>query len=273
MRRGNFIYNIINAAIFVGLEIAALSMLRNNAPLQDSWLSKGGQAVMGTVWGWGQSITDYFSLREQNDSLALENFRLRARMADLEDFIADSIRISRLPSDAVSRGYRYTPAEISKISTNTQHNYIIIGKGLDDGVEKGDGVITSRGAVGIIDGVSRNFSYARSFQNHGMSISARIGRTGISGPLSWDGIHSNGAFLKEVPLHMEIAQGDTIFTSGFSSIFPPDIPLGITGESRVVNGSTFEIKVRLFEDFSSLRYVTVVKNLGRKEINRLEDMR
>jgi len=71
---------------------------------------------------------------------------------------------------------------------------------------------------------------------------------------------------------MEIAVGDTVYTSGFSSIFPPDIPLGVTGESRIVNGSTSEIKVRLFEDFSSLRYVTIVENLGREEIRQLEDM-
>ena len=88
--------------------------------------------------------------------------------------------------------------------------------------------------------------------------------------MSWDGIHSNGALLKEIPHHVEISAGDTVYTSGFSSIFPPDIPLGVTGESRIVNGSTYEIKVRLFEDFAALRYVTIVENLGRKEINQLE---
>ena len=106
-----------------------------------------------------------------------------------------------------------------------------------------------------------------------MSISARIGKTGISGPMVWDGIHSNGALLKEIPLHFEIAAGDTVYTSGFSSIFPPDIPLGVAGESRIVNGATSEIKIRLFEDFSALRYVTIVENLGRNEMKTLEDMR
>ena len=248
-------------------------MLRNNGPLQDTWFAKGGQAVMGTVWGWTQDVGDYFSLREKNDSLAMENFRLRARLADLEEFIADSVRISRLPKDAISKGYRYIPATISKISNNTQHNYIIIKKGSDDGVEKGDGVVTGKGAVGVIDGVSRQHSYARSFQNFGMSISARIGRAGVTGPLSWDGIHSNGALLTEIPHHMEVSPGDTIFTSGYSSIFPPDIPLGITGEARIVNGSTYEIKVRMFEDFAALRYVTIVKNLSRNEIKQLEGKR
>ena len=264
---------MINAAIFVLLEVAALNMLRNNGPIQDTWIAKGGQAVMGSVWGLGQTVGDYFSLKEKNDSLALENFYLRARIEGLENIIADSIRTSGISADGTANGYRYIPATISKISNNTQHNYMIIGKGSEDGVETGDGVITGKGAVGVIDGVSRHYSYARSFQNHGMSISARIRRTGVSGPLSWDGIHSNGALLKEIPHHMEIAAGDTIFTSGFSSIFPPDIPLGVTGESRIVNGSAYEIKVRLFEDFASLRYVTIVENLGRKEINQLEGER
>lgn len=272
MRKSSLIFHVINAVIFIAMEMAALSMLRNNAPLQNTWMAKGGQAVMGGLWGMTQDIKDYFSLRQVNDSLALENFLLRSRMADLEEFISDSIRISRLPSDGIAKGYRYIPATISKISNNSQHNYLIISKGSDDGVVKGDGVITGKGAVGVIDGVSRHFSYARSFQNHGMSISTRVGKTGVSGPMIWDGIRSNGALLKEIPLHMEIAVGDTVYTSGFSSIFPPDIPLGVTGESRIVNGSTSEIKVRLFEDFSSLRYVTIVENLGREEIRQLEDM-
>lgn len=269
MRKGSLIFHLINAAIFIALEIAALSMLRNNAPLQNTWIAKGGQAVMGGLWGMSQDVGDYFSLRQANDSLALENFRLRLRVAQIEKFVSDTLRISDIP--ATTLGFKYIPATISKISNNTQHNYIIIDKGSDDGVLQGDGVITGKGAVGVIDAVSRNFSYARSFKNHGMSISARVGKTGISGPLVWDGVSSNGALLKEIPLHMEIAVGDTIYTSGFSSIFPPDIPLGTAGESRIVNGSTSEIKVSLFEDFSALRYVTVVENLGRKEIKELED--
>ena len=261
---------MINAAIFIGLEIAALNMLSNSAPLQNSWFAKGGQAVMGTVWGFSQNISNYFSLKEQNDSLALENHCLRTRLADLEDFIADSIRVARLPHDGISGGFRYTPATISKISNNTQHNYLIINKGSNDGIVTGSGIITGKGAIGIIDGVSENFSYARSFQNHGMSISSRLGKTGATGTLQWDGRHGNGGLLKEIPHHVEFAIGDTVYTSGFSSIFPPDIPLGITKDSRIINGGTYEIDVILFEDYGALRYVTVVENLGKTEINILE---
>ena len=47
---------------------------------------------------------------------------------------------------------------------------------------------------------------------------------------------------------------------------PPDIPLGVAGDSRVINGATNEITVTLFQDFSSVRYVTVVHNDSFDEI-------
>jgi len=64
--------------------------------------------------------------------------------------------------------------------------------------------------------------------------------------------------------------GDTVYTSGYSSIFPPDIPLGVTGKSRIVNGATYEIDITLFEDFGALRYVTIVENKGQEEMHKLE---
>ena len=88
--------------------------------------------------------------------------------------------------------------------------------------------------------------------------------------MEWDGRSRNKAILKEIPHHMEFSQGDTIYTSGYSTIFPADIPLGTVEDSRIVNGSTYEIKVLMFEDFAALKYVTVVQNMHKDEIKDLE---
>ena len=104
-----------------------------------------------------------------------------------------------------------------------------------------------------------------------MSISSRIGRSGTVGRLEWDGRSRNKAIMKDILHHVELHEGDTVFTSGYSSIFPPDIPLGVLGKSKVVNGSTYEIEVKLFEDYSALRYVTVVNNAAQEEVTRLEE--
>ena len=271
MRKNGIIPILINAAIFTILEIAALNMLRNNGELQDIWISKGSQAFMSSVWGSTQQVKDYFALGKTNDKLAEENFNLRVRIAQLEQIVADARESSFTAGKDVAGNYHFIPAEITKISTGGGHNYFIIDKGSDHGVIEGAGVITGQGAVGIIDAVSRNFSYARSFQNFDMSISARLGKEGSAGPMSWSGKGGSKALLKEIPHHVEFTPGDTVYTSGYSSIFPPDIPLGTAGKAKIVNGATYEIEISLFEDFGALRYVTVVENTGQNEINSLEN--
>ena len=270
MRKGNIIYGLIGAAIFIILEVAALTMLSHNAQLQRTWISSGIQGVMGSVWGFTQNVSDYFSLRKRNDELAQENFELRLKLAKAEEVLTADLK-AEIPAGNAVGEYIYIPATIVKISNNTQHNYMIVGKGSNQGVVEGAGVITGKGAVGVIDAVSENYSYARSFKNHEMSISARLGKEGAVGPLSWNGRTGNGAILKEIPHHVEFAPGDTVYTSGYSSIFPPDIPLGVTGASKIVNGATYEIEVKLFEDFGAVRYVTVVENKGQVEMKRLEE--
>jgi rod shape-determining protein MreC len=88
--------------------------------------------------------------------------------------------------------------------------------------------------------------------------------------MNWDGKSQNKALLKEIPHHIDLADGDTVYTSGYSSMFPADIPLGITGASKIVNGATYEIEISLFEDMSSLRYAIIVDNLDDDEIETLE---
>lgn len=266
MRRSNVIYHIINAAIFIILEVAALSMIKHNGILQNTWFSKGAHVFMGNVWGGTQVIKDYFSLRKVNDALALENHSLKMQLMNINEMI-DLSKIEA--GDNIVGDFRYIPATIVKNSTNKQHNYIILDKGSNDGIVNGAGVITNQGAIGVIDAVGKNYSYAISFLNFDMNISARLGKTGSVGPLIWDGISSNTAILKEIPHHVEFHPGDTVYTSGYSSIFPADIPLGLTQEAKIVNGSTFEIKVKMLEDFKATRYVTVVENLYKDEIIKL----
>ena len=270
MKKGNLIYYVITAAIFIILEVAALSMLASSGEIQKTWFGKAGQGFMGWIWGGTQKISDYFSLREQNEMLAAENDRLTLLLGKQRDSLfRDTLDRMVLPGNEAG-GFTYIPAGISKISSNSQHNYMILDKGSAHGVEEGYGVITAKGAVGLIDAVSENYSFARSFRNHQMSISARLGKEGSVGTMVWDGTSKNKALLKEIPHHIELAPGDTVYTSGYSSIFPADIPLGTTGESRIVNGATYEIRITLLEDLESLRYAIIVGNLGHDEITSLE---
>jgi rod shape-determining protein MreC len=261
---------IFNAAIFILLEIAALNMLRHNSELQNLWLSRLSHTVMAKVWGGSDNLRHYFSLNKENERLAQENAILNQQLKEYRDREDQSYSDSLTAELKAYGDYVYAPATIVKISRNKQHNYFIINKGSEDGVRPQSGIITNRGVVGIIDAVDKHYSYGLSFMNSDISVSSRIGKEGAVGPLSWDGKSVDKALLKEIPLQFKYAPGDTVWTSGYSAIFPPDIPLGIAGGAKIVNGATNNIDVTLFQDFTALRYVTVVHNTALKEMEALE---
>lgn len=265
-------YRILGAAIFILMEIAAFAMLKRSGQLQGIWIDKVSHRVMAMLWGGSESIAHYFSLGRENERLSEENFRLAEELRAYRRMEAMEKNSEFTDSLASESEFSFIPASIVKLSRNKQHNYFILNKGSEDGISAQSGVITGNGIVGIIDAVDKHYSYGLSFMNSGVSISARLGDEGAIGPLVWDGISSDGAILKEMPLQYKFAPGDTVWTSGFSSIFPADIPLGVAGESRIVNGAVNEIKVKLFQSFSALRFVTIAVNNGRDEILFLESL-
>ena len=265
----SIVQRIFIAVVFILLEVAALLMLSHNNQLQRLWIARISHGFMARTWGTTQAISDYFSLKGQNDRLALENDSLQRMVRSYELAAKEADPASR--PVLMDNGFNYIPATIVKSSSNTQHNYLIIDKGSEDGVVRNSGIITSNGVIGIVDAVSPHYSYAISFLNTELFISARLGESGAVGPLAWDGTSSDGAILKEIPLQFKFEPGDTVYTSGYSSIFPPDIPIGVAGESKIINGATNEIKVRLFQNHKALKYVTIVSNTRAEEIEEIEE--
>lgn len=260
---------LANAVILIALEVTALVLLVNNGKMQQIWMMRVSHGFAAKTWGVSQDISNYFSLKKQNDELASENHRLEALVRDYRQTLERSDK--SLEPVLADDGFLYTPAKVIKSGTNSQHNYLILDKGRNDGISENSGIITSKGVIGIVDAVSDHYSYAISFLNTEVSISSRLGESGTVGPLSWDGMNPDGALLKEISLQYKFAPGDTVYTSGYSVLFPPDIPLGTAGEARIINGATNEIKIKLFQNHSAVKYVTIVRNTRAAEIQEIEE--
>ena len=244
----------------------SLQLLSRNADLQRIWISRSVHGFMGTVWGSTQRVQNFFRLAGINKELSQENAELLRELAAAREALHQAGIDTMTAGSLRDSGFVIIPAEVVKLSRNTQHNYLILNRGYEDGIQEKSGVITRNGVVGMIDAVSAHHAFAFSFQNADISISARLGLEGGTGLLVWDGVSSDGAILKEIPLQYKYSPGDTVFTSGHSLLFPPDIHLGVAGESRIINGATNEISVKLFQDFSAIRYVSVVHNTSFDEI-------
>ena len=146
------VQSIIAVAVFIILEAAAVLMLSNNNELQRLWIARISHGFMAKTWGTTQAVSNYFSLKRQNDELALENDMLRKKVLGYE--LAAKAADPDFRPVMMDNGFNYIPATIVKSSTNSQHNYLIIDKGSEDGVTRNSGVITSKGIIGIVDAVS-----------------------------------------------------------------------------------------------------------------------
>ncbi len=270
MAKGRTVWaGIATAAVFILLEIAALSLLHSSSALQNVWLNRISHNVMAFNWGGVQKVKGYFGLREQNDILAGRNYELFKELQHYKELERSMRAMARLDSANLPPHFNYIPAEITAMGTNSRHNYIIIDKGGEDGIKTGSAIITPNGVVGMVYAVDKRYSYGLSLMNEHVGVSARIGREGLVVPLQWDGKGSDHVILRDIPLHLDIPVGDTVWTSGSSKVYPPDIPIGTTEGFRVADGAVGIVDVRLFVDLSSLRYVIVAENPDRETIEEL----
>lgn len=264
--RNTIFTKLFSAAIFIFMEVAALGMLSQSTTVTGQGTKGFIASVRMVLWSWSEDVRYYTSLKQANQSLAEENFRLSEQLRAYKAFeAAQEYAVKQDFEDFIG-----IPAAIVKQSTNTQHNYIIINKGSEDGVRPESGIVSSNGVVGVVDAVMEHYSYAISFLNTSISISSRIGQDGDVGALTWSGGSSAKGVVHNIPVQSKFEKGDTLWTSGYSSIFPAGIPLGVLGDSRVIDGVTLDIDVNLFQNPSSLRFVKVLVNEGADEIEDLE---
>ncbi len=268
MRNGsNLLQALISIVVFLLLESISILLISKNSIIQRYQIMNFVRYTQTYFWQKSEDLHYYFNYKEENIRLVEENNILRAKVAQYEtyDYYNDSILNSIEPY------YTYVPATIIKKSTNTQHNYILLNKGSDNGVEEGMGVVTKNGIVGVVSAVSNHYSYVISFLNTTQSVSVKDIRTESFGPISWSGKQLDEAILRDIPIHSEVAIGDTIATSGFSTMYPANIPVGIVTELSNGNGLSTNVNVKLFEDYNAIRFVNIVINHDINEIKELED--
>lgn len=256
---------------FILFFVASLLLVIRHNRFQRSAFINSSNVVVGSIYDKLNSWKGYLSLEETNKSLALENAKLRQQ---LQSYIlaepADSIQIA----DSIDfNRYHFTVAEVANNSVHQKSNFITLDKGSSDGIEKGLGVITSTGVVGIVLNVSPHFSTVQSLLHPDTRVSVVLDSTNAFGSLVWgNNIDPQFATVKDIPNHVKAQKGDKVFTSGFS-LFPEGIEVGEVSEPDISSGGSFlDIQIKLRTDFSNLHHVYVVKDLFEEEKNALQNM-
>lgn len=244
--------------LFILFETAAILILVNNNNYQQATVLNSANNFFGGVYTSYSNLSDYFSLRSANDSLAFENQQLRNQL-DTDMYDNSVVRRTRTDSNLLQQ-YTYMNAKVVNNTTSYRNNFITLNRGSKHGVKKGMGVIANSGVVGIVKDVSEHFCTVISILHKDTRISAQLSSTKDIGSLIWEGVDSRKATLVFIPNHVEVTVGDKVVTTGFS-LFPEGVLIGIVTSSEIKSGESFiDVDVYLSTDFQNLRYVYIVEN-------------
>lgn len=212
------------------------------------------------------SVNDYFSLRNENDSLKAENETLRNYVNSIS---SSNVNISKTIEET---GHFYQSAIVVKNSVYKPHNIITLNKGEKDGIRKDMAVLSDAGVVGTVAVVGDSYCTVVSLLNSKLGISSKIERTDYFGSLKWDEKNYRYSILYDIPDHSPLYIGDKVVTAGFSAIFPQGITIGTVAEFEKEKESSFyKIKIKLSQDFKRLKHVYIVDYFDREERIQLQD--
>lgn len=227
-------------------------------------------AFSGWLYNARDEITKHFSFERENNKLAQDNARL---FSQLEASQFNSVVMTDTASNpAYEQQYLYTAADVINNSTNKPNNYLTINRGRSHEIKKHNGVIGGKGIVGIVLGVSDKYATIMSLLHQQTKISVKIKNKGYFGSMVWKGNDSSSMSVDAIPKHAVVLEGDTVITSGYSSIFPGGIMVGVVENVEPISGSSFhKIDVKLSEDMNKVEHVYVINNLFQEEQNDLEE--
>lgn len=263
MAKNSFVF------LFLFLQFIAFVLLVKNNNYQNSKFFNSSNFLIGNLYASVNNINDYFNLKEVNTQLAEENAKLKAQsISSFTKIFGSTVEVN---DTVYLQKYQYISARVINNSTNKRANYLTLDKGALNGIKADMGVISPNGVIGIVKNVSENFCSVISVLHEKNKVSAKIKNSEYFGSLTWELGDYRSAKLMHIPNHVKLHVGDTIVTSGYSSVYPEGILIGTIDEFELPEGNNFyEIKVKFTVDYQRLSHVFIVKYKQKEEQKKLE---
>lgn len=265
----NFLIKYNHWFVFLLLELVCFIIMFRFNRYQASVYFTSVNSIASYVYDMTSSVNSYFGLRSANEKLLDCNIGLQAENSYLKTLLSEILADSII---SVPEQYETIDASVINNSINKNDNYLTLNKGRLDGIEPDMGIVGPGGVAAIVYIVGDRRSLAISLLNSKTTISCKIKGSGYFGNLKWNGGDSQTAYLYDLPNHAEVSLGDTVVTSGYSSVFPEGILVGrVVTKEDSRDGLSFIIGVKLSTDFGKLSNVKAIRNKMKEEQIKLEE--
>jgi rod shape-determining protein MreC len=231
------------------------------------FFQRGFSAVGAFINDTIASIGELKRLRENYHELAAKLDRYTNMERGMAELREENARLREQLGLSAELGYQRIAARIVAKDPENLYSTIIIDKGVGEGIRKNMAVIAFQdgieGLVGKVVEVGQGVSMILPLYDTGSFVAARLaGGSRYEGLVGGQGSDGSPLIMKFVKKRAknEVQFGDLIVTTGYESIYPPEVAVGRV--RRVIDPefqTSVDIELDPILDFSRLEYVFVIR--------------
>jgi len=222
-----------------------------------------GDAAFSTVADLWRGYVDLVGAKSAAERLQKEVEALTGELLRLKRIEIENRRLKGLCEFKRDQDrFRYVAARVIGWSPSPAQDVmkIVLDRGEADGVRAGAPVVTHEGLVGRIERLTGGVAEVMLLVDPRSRLNVKIAEKGVTGTLVGSGDRDRfTARLLHVQKGSDIDRLDTVVTSGFDGLFPPDLEVGyVMTEATQQTGLFYEVPILPAVDFGRLQEVLVV---------------
>jgi rod shape-determining protein MreC len=244
--------------IMAGSRIGILRTLTSIAMAPISPLAQLLTSGANTTGRLTDEQPDYATLREREREMERTVAKLQIEIVQLKEIELDYYRLSGLLDyKSVHQNQELVTADVIARDTSGYLRWIIINRGVRDGIRVGQPVISDLGLVGYVDDIAARQSWVRLIIDQSSAVNARLQDARAEGTVFGQ---LQGTLLMDlIPQEALIEPDDMVLTSGLGGKFPAGIVIGqVTSIQRQPAELFQQALMRPMVDFDHLEIVSVI---------------
>ena len=265
------------AALLLGLMVCvAVTAGREGGPKQilntiTYPFVKAGNAIADGVGVFFDKLINADKYKAENDELKSELTRMYKYTMDYDTLQNENERLREmLELKQKHEDFQFSePCDVVARNANDLYGGFTVGKGAKDGLALNDPIVTSVGLVGRVTSVAENYAKVTTIISPQVNIGVYTMRTKTTGVIENDvsSAQKGLCLMSDILKDAEIQEGDIVFTSGKSGLFPKDILVGtVTEVYDDPNGLTKHALIKPAEDIKTVSSVFAITDFDGKGI-------
>ena len=219
---------------FLGIVSVIVMVLDHRGGYLDTarlWMSAAANPIYavvqtpGQLWTWlTESFADRTRLRTENERLTEQLRVARTQLLRFAALNEENRRLREIRDASKGVSERTLIAEIINVSVQPFRHMVVINKGADDGVFRGQPVLDAFGVVGQVIQVGKTTATLMLITDAEHAVPVQVNRNGIRSIAVGTGEVAKLS-LPYMTVESDVRRGDLLVSSGLDQIFPAGYPV------------------------------------------------